>query len=341
MTVYFEPQGKSWLDYAMPIVMQLLGSGMERTNQAKQYELQKRTAEEEMARKQQMAEYNANQVRDRWGRVSQPQPLSGLDQALNVAGYTPGAQQPAMERTPTLRTDPTAFVGAFNEIANFLPDEQIKANPQILSNLNAPMTFQQVNQGDRITAGPFDPGSGSFNGQSYDVGVDPSIADTNARNLEAQKIARDAQIRAAQINASRPPAPRAEAQTKLVPMQTDQGIVLLNPYTGEKIPTGLNPPAKGGSAADEYLNQLAGMDQGNSSSGGFLNWISSFFDGNGQAQAGAQIPTTPADSTGPTLPITDPTQDPEWGAQAAQAIANGWSPEEVMAWIEARRKKGK
>jgi hypothetical protein len=80
--------------------------------------------------------------------------------------------------------------------------EFIKQQGDILGNLNAPMTFQQVNQGDRITAGPFDPGSGSFNGQGYDVGVDPSIADTNAKNLEAQKIARDAQIRAAQIAAS-------------------------------------------------------------------------------------------------------------------------------------------
>jgi hypothetical protein len=196
MAVY-DMRGKSWLDYAMPIITQLLGSGMERTNQAKQYELQKRTAEEEMARKQQMADWQSQKM---YG-AEKPQPvIPGMEASLPY--MPPTYREGGILNGIDLRGNPNDAYSRIAGASPYMDPEFIKQQGNILGNLNALMTFQQINQGDRITAGPFDPGSGSFNGQSYDVGVDPSIADTNAKNLEAQKIARDAQIRAAQIAAS-------------------------------------------------------------------------------------------------------------------------------------------
>jgi hypothetical protein len=201
MAVYFAPERKSWLDYAAPLVMQLIGSGMERTSQAKAYELAKRTEEEALARRQQEADYNSGKARDIWARVSQPQPLSGPEQALNVAGYTPGAAMPATERTPDFRSNPVDFMGAFQEIAPYLPKEQIQANPLLMNNLNPNMAFQAVDQGDRATAGAFDPATGGFAGQEYMYGTNPTKQHEADARLQGDQLAADAQIRAALINA--------------------------------------------------------------------------------------------------------------------------------------------
>ncbi|MDR0648959.1 MAG: hypothetical protein LBF92_06450 [Synergistaceae bacterium] len=345
MAVYdLRGNGKSWLDYAGPIVMKLISDGMDRTQQAKAYELAKRTEEEAMARRQQERDQNAEKIRAIWGQASQPQPLSGPEQAMNIAGYTPGAAMPEMERTPTFRNSPEAYALAFNQMSPYLPEEQIKANPLLMNNLNPNMTFQAIDQGDRATAGAFDPATGGFAGQEYMYGTNPTKQYEADAKLRGDQLAADAEIRAARINASRPYAPKAEPKpAKLVPIPTDKGIVLLNPETGDMMPTPYKPPAKGGNDQDAIAEILNSANLDDSSGGGFLSGIHKFFGG-GEAQAAPQITPQGIVSGLPSLTSNfaqgaglglwpgDPllSYDPR---KIEAARAAGWSDEEIRRWI--------
>jgi hypothetical protein len=349
MTVYDfrDSKPRSWLDYAAPIVMKLIGDGMERTNRAKEYELNKRTAEEEMARKQQLAQWQAEQL---YG-TEKSRPVSGLEQALGVAGYTPGGQLPAANETYReggilngldMRGNQDDAIGRLLSATSYMSPEATQQIPQMLGNLNAPITQHEYNLGDRKMIGTHNPSSGEQNLQEYGVGLDPTNQYGYDKTLEGILAQVMGNKDVARINASRPLAPRAERKpAALRPIQTEDGIMLLDPETGEMRPTGFKPPVKGGSG-DVALEALMNADQNEKEGGGFLSWLF----GDSPAQA---TPTTTPQAQQPAFPgfsnfeqlaklgAADPllSYDPQ---RVAEARAAGWSDDNIRAWILANSK---
>ncbi|MDR3254762.1 MAG: hypothetical protein LBT31_04290 [Synergistaceae bacterium] len=79
--------------------------------------------------------------------------------------------------------------------------------------------------------------------QEAAMGLNPGVADTNATH----RYVADQGLRGHQATAG---ATVAAAQSNFKPIQTDQGIMLLDPETGQITPYGYNAPAKGGSGND-------------------------------------------------------------------------------------------
>jgi hypothetical protein len=245
---------KSWLDYAGPIVMKLIGDGIDRTQQAKAYELAKRTEEEAMARRQQEAQWRAEQL---YG-VEKSRQLSGPDQALNVAGYTPGGQLPATDETYReggilngldMRGDRNDAFGRIAAGMQYMDPETAKQMQYMFGSLNPNMEFQTIDQGDRAFAGAFNPANGELSGQEYMYGTNPTKqyeADKTLEGILAQVMGnRDV----ARINASRPYAPKASQI-----MQGPNGEILFaDPYGQTVTPSGVNGliPKQSGQAGQQ------------------------------------------------------------------------------------------
>jgi hypothetical protein len=268
MTVYFEPQRRGWMDYAMPIVMQILGNGMERSKQAKAYELEKRAADEAMARRQQEADFNASRL---YG-TEKTRPLNGIDQALNVAGYTPGGPLPAMNEAyrdggllngMDMRGNPSDAFARISAGASFMPEEYLKQLGIVMPNLNAPVSAQEYNLGDRKLAGTLDPSTGAQNLQAFDVGLNPDVADTNASGLAAQKIAADAQVRAAQIGAAGRGGGQAAQRPSELITGADGQYYWVDPYSQSTAPANLPQAPEGMSPTLPIIADLyKGFEEG-------------------------------------------------------------------------------
>jgi hypothetical protein len=195
MAITVVPRRPGLGDYIGQALSQLaagyISNMFERDKNAKKYELDKRTADEEMARQQQMAQWRAEQL---YG-AEQSRPLGGAEQALNVAGYTPGGSAPAMDETYReggilngidMRGNHNDALGRIITAMQFMDPESVKQTPHVMNNLNPDMSFQTVNQGDRITAGGFDHLTGDFNGQEYGVGINPGdqyVSDNALRGI--------------------------------------------------------------------------------------------------------------------------------------------------------------
>jgi hypothetical protein len=136
-------------------------------------------------------------------------------------------------------------------------------------------------------------------------GTNPTKQHEADARLQGDQLAADAAVRAARINASRPYAPKAErAPVKLVPIQTDQGIMLLNPETGELTPTGYKAPAKGGDG-DAIQKILDKADLDKKPGGGFWDWLRNpFGGGNEQAAPGPQPQAAAQDIVSGLPPLT-------------------------------------
>ena len=240
MAVYFEPgSGKSWIDYAMPIVAAIIGNGMNRSNQAKEYELAKRTADEEMARERQMAQWRAEQL---YG-TEKTRPLSGGEQAMNVAGYLPGGPAPAMDERYReggvlngldMRGDPNDAFARMSAGMSYMNPEAVKQIQHIIGNLNPNMSFQSINQGDRVTAGGFDPNSGEFGGQEYGAGIDPSIRYAQNAMTGREKMSQAGQNYRLGLEMSQP----KPAQVSIGP---NGEIMFVDPYKGTVTDSGYKP----------------------------------------------------------------------------------------------------
>lgn len=171
MAVYFEPRSRHWSEYVAPVVGQLLG-GVVDNQFAKSREAR--------------AMKNANEMADKDALRKQQE----SDRVLNLLGYQQG--------TLDMRGDPNGSMHQLAAIQHLVPNLPMQA---ALGSLNPNMQFQNIDRGDTITAGGFDPGTGAFDSQDYAVGVNPTQRHVSDNALAGTKYASDANTRVARINA--------------------------------------------------------------------------------------------------------------------------------------------
>ncbi|GHV34831.1 hypothetical protein FACS1894187_06230 [Synergistales bacterium] len=143
MAVYFEPQGKSWLDYVAPIAQQALGGlvqGMfERDSNARNLKMEERKAAEASARKQQEEAIRQQRAQEILGNLN----LTDREKA----GYSLGLFSP--------------------EMAPFIDKISQQFNPH--------KTLVQQDLGDRTKTMGFDPASGEYLNAVYEqLGINPT-----------------------------------------------------------------------------------------------------------------------------------------------------------------------
>ena len=165
MAVYFEPQSNRprWYDYIAQAAAQYLGgaiqSHFDKSKQQRDYDFAQRAAEAEMTRKR--------------GQIDDFHNYYDDDGAFDV------------------RSNPSQF------IENMMGASMWGIDPSVIKTVTdagaAPMSFQTVDQGDRITAGGFDSVRGGFSGQEYTRRLNP---DTEAVT-NAQKYGYDSALRQA------------------------------------------------------------------------------------------------------------------------------------------------
>jgi hypothetical protein len=168
MAVYFEPKSPSWMDYAAPVIQNLLGGlvgGMfDRDKQARDLKFQERTATAEESRKRAASEF-----------------------VLNKLGFGgPGA---GPNGTPTLnmRGDPNRSVYELAAISHLVPDADIKA---ILESENPNMSAVETDTGGRKIRASQNPLTGDFlNETTYDKTVDPAKVFEAKSAMELQNAA--------------------------------------------------------------------------------------------------------------------------------------------------------
>jgi hypothetical protein len=317
---------------------------IERTNMAKQYELSQRTAQEEAMRQQQAADQEMQRKQGMmdfqsgrmYGGGQQPQP-NQMPQIPGMIGS--GGAQGGIMNEIALRGNPDDTFSRIIGASPYMPEQFMGQLGNIINNLNAPMQPQEFDFENRKMYGTLDPSSGQQNLQEAAIGLNPGVADTNATHrYVADQVLRGNQATAgATVAAARERA----AQTNLKSMQTDQGIVLLDPKTGQITSTDYKAPAKGGSGNDEEILRglgLLGDPEPQQQGGGVVDKLLGLV-GINRGASPAQTATPPIQQ--PLPETVDPTQDPEYGAQAAAAIAEGWTPEEVMQWIAEQRRNAK
>jgi hypothetical protein len=198
----------------------------------------------------------------------------------------------------------------------YMPPEAIQQIQYMLGNLNPNQQFQQIDRGGVITAGAFDPLNGGFDAEDYGMSMNP----TKQYESDTSRYVADRGLDSARVNASRPFAPRAERKpSALRPIQTSEGIMLLNTETGEIMPTGHQPPAK--NDGSQTLEKLIAEDP-RADGGGLWNWIKGLFTGSEQAD----LPGMPGmpDNTTPDKIITQ--------QEFAALVSQGFSPEEIQAY---------
>jgi hypothetical protein len=179
MAVTVIPRSPQWYDYIAPVAARLLGgfidNQFEKGREKRAYQRQDEAAAAEERRKRANIEAFHNYYGDGAFDVrSNPSQFMENVMGSNLWGIDPSVIKTA------------ADAGA------------------------APMTFQTVEQGNRKTAGGYDPVTGGFGGTIYDVALSPDTgADAGARRYAADRsydaaIAEaNARVKAAGINAGR------------------------------------------------------------------------------------------------------------------------------------------
>ncbi|GHT03121.1 hypothetical protein AGMMS50276_33170 [Synergistales bacterium] len=158
MTVYFEPQGKSWLDYVAPIAQQALGGlvqGMfERDSNARNLKIEERKAAEASERKRQEEAIRQQRAQELLGNLN----LTDREKA----GYSLGLFSP--------------------EIAPYIDKISQQFNPH-----QAPI---QLDLGDRVKSMSFDPKNGTYLDAAIDsLGLNPKEIEQTRREVIKEKAA--------------------------------------------------------------------------------------------------------------------------------------------------------
>ena len=290
MAVYFEPRSNRMGvgDYIGNALTMLLGNGLQRGQNAQQYELGQRAENEAMARKQ-----------------------ADRDMVLNQLGYTTGGGM-------DVRGNPNA---AFAQIAGMQHLVPGLDSVGLTNALFPKREFQQIDRGGQITAGSYDPSTGDFNAQDYGITMNPNtkyVSDTQ-RYVADQGLAGHKVTAGANVEAAR--------ERNRVPVQHQQitdangNLILLNPQDGRQIPTGINvgvPQQKndlGGLAnffkintVDETGQPIPDMEWVPGFQKNIADYISQRYNLPGYGPAPAQpAPSTPTTSN--QLP-TQPTERP-------------------------------
>jgi hypothetical protein len=191
MAVYFAPERKKggWEDFLPMVAQQLIGGWIgqmyDRDQKAREYKYGQRTANDEAARQEALKQQESARLQEFM------------------------ASNPIDLRNPN---------DAFMKIAAMKMMFPNTYSDEMLKSFNPPMSFQQIQQGDRVTAGPFDPATGGFGGQEYGVNLSPDVA----RRTQADE--RVAGIRA---GADRYVADR-NAEAKMNPDQKNLGQHIQN-----------------------------------------------------------------------------------------------------------------
>ena len=179
MAVYFEPQRRSWIDYAAPVLSEILGGVIKGNNDVKakklDYDLRQQEADAAQSRQ--------------WGDRANKLMMLGAqpDENGNVVAQ-------ALE---SLRNNPEQAFKSIAQMKSIVPEIN---ETGMLNNLNPAMSFQAIDQGNKITAGGFDPLKGVYNGQTYDVGVHPTQKLVSDNALAGTKYNTDGSIKVAGIH---------------------------------------------------------------------------------------------------------------------------------------------
>jgi hypothetical protein len=231
-----------------------------------------------MARRQQMAQWQAAQLYGEGGGGV----LNGMD----------------------MRGDPNDAAGRIAAGMQFMDPEAMKQMQYILGSLNPAQSFHAVEQGDRVTAGAFDPLTGAFAGQGYGVGIDPTKQYGYDKTLEGIMAQVAGGERVARINAQprhSAPQPRwvQDESGEFVDLTTGRrpgvkGTLPQQPQQPQAAPAGLTPQQ----LVDLYL----GFEKNNAPSvlGGprpenpILPHLKPLLPGGGQAPMPTPTPTGPA-----------------------------------------------
>lgn len=179
MAVYFEPQRKNWIDYAAPVLAEIMGGVIEGNNDVKakklDYDLRQQEADAAQARQ--------------WGNQNNTLMQLGI-QPDESGNYV-------IPQADSFRGSPEQAFKIAAAIKSIVPGYDTVG---MANNLNPQMTFQSVNQGDKITAGGFNPGTGEFGGKTYDVGINPTEKHVSDNALAGTKYNTDGSIKVAGIH---------------------------------------------------------------------------------------------------------------------------------------------
>ena len=223
MAVYFEPPGKSWLDYVMPVGQQLLGGfidGMfERDKEARQYKNKQREIADAQAQKE----------------AEEAKKLEFL-KSYDFQSYNPRTNP-----QEALRFNMEAVTRGINDTLDFV------------KHVFPHMQYQDVNLSDRNLVGGFNPMSGQFNNQEFKRGIEPTEQFSQLEASRRSKYSEDAATGRSRANVglgyARLNADKAKdkqvRQYDPTPILNEAGeYTLVNPYAGELKPTGVKGYAK-------------------------------------------------------------------------------------------------
>ena len=141
------------MDYAAPVLAVIMGGVIKGNNDVKAKKLDYDLRQQEA---------DAAQARQQGDRASKLMMLGAQpDENGNVVAQ-------ALE---SLRNNPEQAFKSIAQMKSIVPEIN---ETGMLNNLNPAMSFQAIDQGNKITAGGFDPLKGVYNGQTYDVGVNPT-----------------------------------------------------------------------------------------------------------------------------------------------------------------------
>ena len=263
MAVYFDPQRRGWIDYAAPVLAEIMGGVIKGNNDVRakktEYEYGEKAKDAEQARQ--------------WGNQNNTLMQLGIqpDESGNFV----------IPRADSFRGSPEQAFPIIAAIKSTVPGLN---EAELLKNLIPPKQWQAINQGDKITAGSFDVGTGDYDGQTYDVGKDPTKVYEADKDLEGKKHVTEGNIKIAGIQQagettrtrmsinSRPapsgnwvqdstgqwvllgrdgrPTPSGvvglgqKEKGEYVPVPTEGGIVIVNKRTGEMVKTPFKPVPK-------------------------------------------------------------------------------------------------
>ena len=236
MAVYFEPQRRGWMDYAAPVLAEIMGGVIKGNNDVKakklDYDLRQQEADAAQARQ--------------WGNQNNTLMQLGI-QPDESGNYV-------IPQADSFRGSPEQAFKIAAAIKSVVPGYDTVG---MANNLNPAMSFQAIDQGNKITAGSFDPLKGVYNGQTYDVGVNPTQKLVSDNALKGIKYNTDGSVKVAGIREAGETTrtkmninsrPRPEKAARIM-FDADGNIIFVDPYGRNITNSGVagQPPVQKGS----------------------------------------------------------------------------------------------